>query len=419
MAQLALQGGAPVIETPPEQCWPIFDTRDEQALLEVFRSGQWWRGGTAEAQAQSRTGQFEKAFADYQGANHALALNSGTTAVEVALRAAGVKAGDEVIVPAISFVVTASACLPLGAYPVFVDVDPYTAQIDPDAIEAAISPRTTAICLVHFGGYPADMDRLPRIARKHNLALIEDCAHAHGSQWRGHGVGTFGEYGTFSFQQFKALTAGEGGLIVTNSLDRWRAAYRFHNLGRLEHKGLYEFHEPASNLRLTDLQGALLHSQMPRFKAQVARRNEACERLDAALNEIEGIEPQPPDERITRRGFYFYVYRYNQEAFKGLPRDRFLEALRAEGVPGVGKGYNRALYDYSLFRELEVPAEHTHCRYEQVDCPVAKRLAEQELCTFTHQTLLLDDAWLDRIAQAVAKIRENVDELIQPSSQPA
>lgn len=416
MMKLALHGGKPVFDGLPARPWPVFDERDEQALLKVVRSGSWWRGGTAEAQAESITGQFEKAFAQYQGAEHALAVNSGTTAVEVALRAAGVRAGDEVIVPDLSFVVTASACLPVGAFPVFVDVDPRTGQIDADAIEAAITPRTTAICLVHFGGYPADMDRLPAIARKHNLALIEDCAHAHGTQWRGQGVGTFGDFGTFSFQQYKSLTAGEGGLLTTNSLERWRAAYRFHNLGRLEHEGQYQFYEPSSNLRLTDLQGALLHSQLPRFKQQVERRNQTCKRLDTQLGAIDGIEPQPTDERITRRGFYYYVYRYDSDAFKGLPRERFLEALSAEGVPSAGKGYGRALHTYPLFQNLVVPADYVNCQYKTVSCPVAERLASQEVCTFSHQVLLHDDEWIDRIAEAVTKVQDNVDELLEAAT---
>ncbi len=412
MTKLAINGGSPVITDLRMPRWPEFDESDERALLEVFRSGQWWRGGTVEAQEKSAVGFFERRFAAYHNADYALAVNSGTTAVEIALRAVGVGHGDEVIVPDLSFVVTASACLTMGAYPVFVDVDPRTGQIDPDAIEPAIGPRTKAICLVHFGGYPADMDRIPEIAKKHNLALIEDSAHAHGSQWRGRGVGTFGDFGTFSFQQFKSLTAGEGGILTTNTLDRWRAAYSYHNLGRLEHKGQYEFYLVSSNLRLTDLQGALLNSQFPRFEKQVERRNVAYKRLDAKLGAIPGIEPQPEDERITRRGFYYYIYRYDSEAFKGLPRERFLEALKAEGVPGAGRGYGSALHTYPLFQEMEVPSDRSNCQYKYVSCPVAERLAAQEICTLAHQVLLLDDAQLDRIAEAVAKIRENADELL-------
>ncbi|MEX0886689.1 MAG: DegT/DnrJ/EryC1/StrS family aminotransferase [Phycisphaeraceae bacterium] len=416
MPKLAIHGGSPAAGDVTMPRWPAFDDINEKALVEAFRSGTWWRGGTIESQAASKTGEFERAFAEFQGAEHALAVNSGTTAVEIALRAAGVKPGDEVIVPDLSFVVTGSACLPVGAYPVFVDVDPRTGQLDADAIEAAISPRTSAICLVHFGGYPADMDRIPDIARKHNLALIEDCAHAHGSQWRGRGVGTFGDFGTFSFQQFKSLTAGEGGMLVTNDIERWRAAYRFHNLGRLEHKGQYEFYEMSSNLRLTNLQGALLLSQMPRFKQQVERRNVAVKRLDEKLGAIPGIEPQPADARITRRGFYYYIYRYNAEAFKGLPRERFLEAIRAEGVKVAGKGYGSALHTYPLFRNMDVPSEYTNCQYRTQSCPVAERLAKQEVCTFAHQLLLLDDASLDRIAEAIAKVQANVDELLEATA---
>ena len=411
MSNLALCGGHPVMESPPSLRWPVFDATVEESVLAVVRSGQWWRGGTAEAQRESVTGRFERRFAAFQGVEHALAVNSGTTAVETALRAVGVSSGDEVIVPDLSFVVTGSACLTMGAWPVFVEVDAATGQIDPAAMEAAISPRTTAICLVHFGGYPADMDAVMAVAKRHNLAVVEDCAHAHGTQWRGAGVGSFGDFGTFSFQQYKSLTSGEGGLVVSNHLARWQSAYRYHNLGRLEHKGQYEFYELSSNLRLTDLQGALLEAQFPNFEAQVARRNEAYPRLDTALGALPGLFPQPSDKRITRRGFYYYILRYDAERCHGIPRERFLEALRAEGVPGVGKGYGSALHTYPLFQNLKAPAGYPNCDYTKVSCPVAERLATREVVTLAHQVLLLDDPTLDRIVEAFAKVIENLEEL--------
>lgn len=303
MGKLAITGATPVLDRPLHQKWPLFDARDERALLKVFRSGQWWRGGTIESQAASECGRFERAFADYHGARYALTCCNGTIAVELALHAAGVKAGDEVVVPALSFVVSASAVLPLGAVPVFADCDPQTLQPDPDAVEAAITPRTAAIIVVHFGGYPADLDRIVRIARKHGVALIEDCAHAQGSQWRGKGVGTYGEYGTFSFQQSKGLTCGEGGIVLCRTKANWHHAYRYHNLGRYEDKGFYDFYLMSSNFRLTDLQGALLNSQLPKLVQQLPRKMKAAAYLSRQLRRIGGLEPLPDDPRITRRGY--------------------------------------------------------------------------------------------------------------------
>ena len=169
MAKLAINGGRAVLPKGTQVKWPQFDKEDEQALLKTFRSGVWWRGGDVKSQAKSECGKFERAFAAYQGSKHGLCVCNGTIAVECALRAAGVKAGDEVIVPSMSFVVSASAVLPLSAIPVFADCDPETYQMDPAALEAAITPRTAAIVVVHFGGYPADLDRIVKIARKHKL----------------------------------------------------------------------------------------------------------------------------------------------------------------------------------------------------------------------------------------------------------
>lgn len=410
MSKLAIHGGPKVLPRGLGVRWPIFDKADEAALLRTFRSGQWWRGGTIEQQAASATGQFERAYAAYHDAPYGLACCNGTIAVELALRVAGVRPGDEVVVPDLSFVVTASAALPIGAVPVFADSDPDTYQVDPDAVEAAITPRTTCICIVHFGGYPADLDRIVRIARKHKLTLIEDCAHAQGTQWRGRGVGTYGRFGTFSFQQSKALTAGEGGIVLAQNLDDWRGLYRFHHLGRLESKGFYDFYEVSSNYRLTDLQGALLGSQLGKLKKQVPRKMAAARYLGKLLGQVGGLALLPDDSRITRRGYYFVVMKYDAEAFGGLNRETFRAAMAAEGVP-IGKGYGTPIHQYPLFQDMKVPARHAKAQYRRVRCPVTERVLREELCTMSHTTLLADRPKLAKIAEAVAKIKDNLDEL--------
>ncbi|MEW6751959.1 MAG: DegT/DnrJ/EryC1/StrS family aminotransferase [Candidatus Latescibacterota bacterium] len=410
MPQLALCGGTPTLPTPLSAPWPLFRAADEEALLRVFRSGQWWRGGTLQAQADSECGRFERAFAAYHDAPYGLACTNGTVALEIALHAAGVQPGDEVIVPALSFVVSASAVLPTGGVPVFVDCDPRTLQPDPDAIQAAITPRTRAIVIVHFGGYPADLDRIVPIAQGHGVALIEDCAHAQGSQWRGQGVGSYGDYGTFSFQQSKALTCGEGGIVLCRSLEHWHRAYRYHNLGRQEEKGFYDFYFESSNCRLTDLQGALLNTQFARLREHVPRKMEAAARLSRGLRQIGGLEPLPDDARITRRGYYFYLLHYDCEAFGGVSRDVFRQAVAAEGVP-LWQGYGRAIHEYPLFREW-VSRDGSGTRpYGAVSCPAAEHAAGQTLCTLAHQLLLCDADAMEGVVEAVAKVQRHAGEL--------
>lgn len=418
MAKLAFHGGPKAFPKGLGIKWPVFDKTDENALLKVFRSGQWWRGGTMEDQAKSVCGQFEKAFAAWHDAAFGLCVPNGTIAVELALRAAGVKAGDEVIVPSLSFVVSASAVLPLGAIPVFADCDPNTYQPCPDCIESLISPRTKAIVIVHFAGYPADLDRIVKIAKKHKLPLIEDCAHGQGSQWRGKGVGSYGDFGTFSFQQSKAFTCGEGGIVLCQNRTNWGKAYRFHNLGRLEDSGFYDFFETSSNYRLTDLQGALLLAQFNRYKKQIARKDANQAYLSGLLRQIGGVEPLPDDPRITRRGHYYYVFKYNAAEFAGLHREDFLKAMQAEGVP-VGHSYGRAIHKYPLFQNMKVPAKYKNSQYKKVSCPNAENAFANELCILGHTALLAERSILAKIADTIAKVKANAASLLPKGSMSA
>lgn len=245
MAKLAINGGEPVVKSGLGKSWPIFDETEENALLEVLRSGAWNR--------REKVDEVGEKFAAYQDAKYGIPLANGTVALQCALKAAGITAGDEVIVPALTFVATGTSVVCVNAVPVIVDIDPLTYNIAPDAIEAAITPRTRAIIPVHNGGYPADMDAIMDIADRHNLTVIEDCAHAHGSQWRGKGMGSIGHLGTFSFQIGKTLTCGEGGMVLTNDEALANSANQVANL----------------NMRMTNLQAALLLSQLERFDEQV------------------------------------------------------------------------------------------------------------------------------------------------------
>ena len=226
MSALALLGGKKA-KNKPFPVWPYYDENEARVLKEVLESRVWWRTpGT-------KTLEFERDFAKFHGARHGIAVTNGTAALEVTMAGLGITAGDEVIVPDFTFVATASAVLFANALPVLVDVDPETYCIDPDLVEAAITSRTKAIVAVHMGGNPADLDRLKKIASRKRLKLIEDSAHAHGSEWRGQRVGTYGVAGTFSFQASKLMTAGEGGVIISND-DKFEVQARsVHDCGRM------------------------------------------------------------------------------------------------------------------------------------------------------------------------------------------
>jgi dTDP-4-amino-4,6-dideoxygalactose transaminase len=222
MAELALLGGKPV-RTEPYPAWPIYDERDIAAVTAVIQSGRW--GGYPYPGPQ--TAELCRRFAELQGGGYAVAMVNGTVTMEVALRAAGIGWGDEVIVPAYTFSATAAAPIASGAIPVIVDVDPETYCMDPKAVEAAITSRTKAIIPVHLAAEMADMDAIMDIAERHNLIVIEDCAHAHGAKWRGKGAGTIGHFGSFSLQSSKTLTSGEGGILLCRTEEM---AYRVTSL---------------------------------------------------------------------------------------------------------------------------------------------------------------------------------------------
>ncbi len=396
MAKLAINGGESIVKSGLGKSWPIFDETEENALLEVLRSGAWNRREKVDVVGEK--------FAAYQDAKYGIPLANGTVALQCALKAAGVTAGDEVIVPALTFVATGTSVVCVNAVPVIVDVDPLTYNIAPDAIEAAITPRTRSIIPVHNGGYPADMDAIMDIADRHNLKVIEDCAHAHGSQWRGKGMGSIGHLGTFSFQIGKTLTCGEGGMVITNDEALANSANQVANL----------------NMRMTNLQAALLLSQLERFDEQVETRERNIVYLMKGMEAIEGIHPIPRDERVTRWCFYYWDFRFVSEEFGGISRGRFLEALGAEGVPcGVG-AHGQPIYNEGpfgnpeLFDQLGLPREYLGDRaidYSKVHCPEAERVYQEEVCSFGHAMFLGDTDDMQLILDAFQKVRTHVDEL--------
>jgi 3-amino-5-hydroxybenzoate synthase len=344
MEKLALLGGEPVKHAPFAP-WPRYDDRERQALLDVLESRNWWRTpGT-------QTALFEQEFAAYQQAKYGIAVTNGTAALEVALAALGVGPGDEVIVPDFTFIATASAVLFTAALPVLVDITPDTYCIDPGQAEAAITPRTKAIIAVHMGGHPADLDALAEIARKHNLRLVEDSSHAHGSEWHGRRVGALGDIGTFSFQQSKLMTSGEGGILLTNDAALEKAARSVHDCGRMPGEWFYAHFIYGSNYRLSEWQGAILRAQLQRADELNSIRQRNATFLDGELAKIEGITPQALDPRATCNSHYAYIFHVDQRAFAGISTERFIQAFNAEGFPNQAS--YPPLHDLAIFQSGE------------------------------------------------------------------
>jgi dTDP-4-amino-4,6-dideoxygalactose transaminase len=407
MSGLALLGGKKA-KGKAFPVWPYYDTNEERALKEVLESRVWWRTpGT-------RTLEFESAFARFHGARHGIAVTNGTAALEVTMAALGIASGDEVILPDFTFVATASAVLFANALPVLVDVDPETYCINPDLVEAAITTRTKAIVAVHMGGHPTDLDRLKQIASDKQLLLIEDSAHAHASEWRGQRVGTFGVAGTFSFQSSKLMTAGEGGIIISND-DKFEVQARsVHDCGRMPGEWFYSHYIYGSNYRLSEWQGAILNVQLSRLDEQTQRRHHNARLLDQLLGEIPGITPQKLDERCTRNGHYAYIFHVNKKKFAGLSTARVIEAMNAEGIP------NQASYppvhELDMFRNGEYRKRLSGKQAKQKHGFLKKKFpatqkAAWETIWIPQTALLGDEEDMHEIAAALAKIQKNAKEL--------
>lgn len=410
-AKPALLGGSPV-RTQPFPSWPVFDGREEEAILSVLRSGKWFRG-TGET-----VDRFEQDYARLTGAKHCLATANGTSALFISLSALGVGAGDEVILPPYTFVACVNVVLLLHALPVFVDSQPETFQIDARKIEAAIGEHTKAIMPVHLGGGAADLDAILSIAGKHKLPVVEDACQAHLAEWRGRKVGTLGQTGCFSFQASKNLNSGEGGAILTESEELAEKCFAFHSQGRPRRTGSYTFSytNRGTNLRMTEFQAALLLAQMARLEEQMNVRERNAQYLSKLLAEIPGILPAQTHEGCTRHAYHLFMFRYQRESFAGLPRDRFLKALRAEGIP-VSGGYAPLNREPFLRQTLQSRAyqriyssERIALWEERNHCPENDRLCEDAVW-LTQNMLLGARSDMEQIAEAVLKIRSHAGKL--------
>jgi L-glutamine:2-deoxy-scyllo-inosose/3-amino-2,3-dideoxy-scyllo-inosose aminotransferase len=423
MSRLACKGGRPVrdVKRDPWPKWPVWDRREEKALLGVLRSGVWSYNGPRERQ-------FNEAFAKFTGTKYALSIANGTATLQLALEACGIGYGDEVIVPGLTWQATAAAALDLNAVPVLVDVTEDTWCLDPAQVEEAITPRTKAIIPVHLYGCFADMDAIMAVARKHNLKVIEDCAHKHGGEWKGKKAGSIGDVGSFSFQLSKLMTAGEGGALTTNDPELYERLDALRNCGRRPERrtvtgkgeGIYgtegDFLQ-SGNYRLTDFQAALLLEALRRLPGHNKVRDRNAQYFNAQLSQPPGILPMRRDPRETAAAYYNFSFRYQQEQFRDLPVARFREALAAELGCRVEPSYD-PLDACPLYVPHTKPWRHklTEKHWKRIDpcrfkLPVCHRIRHEQSVCFHHTVLMGARADMDLIIEAIRKIYDNADKL--------
>lgn len=400
---LAIQGGTAAISSPAP-AWPVYDSTEADALVEVLNSGKW--GSTS----GNVVATFESEFAAHQQVKHAFALSNGTLALAAALSAGGVGIGDEVIVPPYTFIATAAAALFVGAVPVFADVRGDNHLLDPDAVRRSITDRTKAVIPVHLAGGVADMDEFAKIRDEHGLLVVEDGAQATGAEWKGTPIGGLGSIGTFSFQSSKNLTAGEGGAVATNDDQLAEALYALINVGRRLGGGWYEHTRVGYNLRLTEFQAAILRSQLDRFDAQHKQHEHAAKLLTELLADVDGVVVDAEDERMTAHGRHLFMMRF--PGFTGKPelRDAAAKALNAEGLAGASGGYVPLHRNEPLLAEAKAIAAKLGQPYPEPVCPVA-----DEVCTDTiwlpHHWLMADDEQIGQVAAAISKVVRSADQL--------
>lgn len=412
MGKLAITGGEPLRKAPFTQ-WPLATKGEASALEDVLTSSKW--GGQPFPGKHATA--FAKKFAEVHTAKYAQCVNTGTVAIQAALKAIGIKPGDEVIAPAYTWEGTVGPVLLLNAVPVFVDIDPETYCLDAKLIEKAITPKTKAILPVHLGMRFADMDEILRIATRHNLKVIEDCAHAHGGMWKGKGAGSMGDLGAFSFQSSKLITSGEGGAVITNNLEYMEKVQSYINAGRASVTDQFHHRIIGFNYRLGEFQAAVLGPQLDRLPEQAKLREANMKHLETRLQGTPGIGLLKPDPRITRLAPYGYVLKYFADQVRDIPRAAFVAALQLEGIPCDGLFYE-PVYKSSLFPvdATDFPAlswgrEKPLDLRNMYSCPEAERAAYHEGVWFMHQLFLGSGKDVDAIADAIHKVLANIEEL--------
>lgn len=364
--------------------WPTFPEDEVGAVTAVLRSGKvnYWTGDIGRA--------FEREYAAYVGTKHAVAVANGTVALELALYALGIGAGDEVITTSRTYIASASCAVMRGALPVIVDVDCVSQNIAPEAIRAAITPRTKAIIVVHLAGWPCDMDAIMAIANEFDLKVIEDCAQAHGAAYKGRQVGSIGHAAAFSFCQDKIIsTGGEGGMMTTNDEAVWEKAWAYKDIGR-SYDAVYRREHPpgfrwltesfGTNWRLTEVQAAIGRLQLQKLDGWIETRREYAAMLTKAFEAIPAVRVTLPPPEIRHAYYKYYVFVEPDGLLPDWSRDRIIAELTALGVPCFS-GSCSEIYLEKAFDTL--PSKRTE------RLPIAKELGETSLMFLVHPTLTM------------------------------
>lgn len=408
MATLALSGGIPVRRRPYPP-WPVYGPEDASALLGVLHSRHW--GGYPHP--GPRTVEFETAFARFQGSRHCVLLANGTVALEVALRALSVGDGDEVIVPGLTFSATAHAVCSAGALPVFADVGPDRPIIDIAHIESVMTGRTRVIIPVHLAQHMADMTALRALCERVNVHIVEDCAHAVGQFWAGQGAGTLGDFGAFSHEATKSLTAGEGGTLTVQKQALADRARSIIDCGRP--KGAFQEYTVGTNYRLNEFGAALLTVAVGRLEDQCAQRQTNAEYLESEIRSVANFTITPSDKRITRRNFWKYALRFRPECFpQSVDNQQVAAALTAEGIP-CWHGYP-AMHQYDLFQPklgFSKAYRETAARMSAGVPELPNSVNHAATTIYVNECVFRDGrSGIDDLLTALEKLSDHSDELI-------
>ena len=402
MSELAIFGGTPTItESWPK--WPCAGKRERELLEEVLQSDMW--GGTG---LGPKISELNEKFAQYCDVSYGAAVANGTVSMELCLSAWNIGQGDEVIIPAFTFIATATAVHHSNATAVYVDIDPKTLNINPSKLEAAITDKTKAIIPVHLGGHPCDMDPIMDIARKHGIKVLEDAAQAHGAIYKGKKTGSLGDAASFSFQQSKNMQSGEGGIVVSDDGDLIDLIH--YSIGKFG-RGIREKYSGHIHYRFgwnacySELQAALALAQLEKLEEQTEIRAENSKKLYSLLDDVKGFEPYTWQPYCDRNGHHLFMFRFNSDEFEGVSREQFLAALNEERVISASI-YPMPLYEQPFYKE------DTTLSMRSVPCPVTEA-ACNEVAFFEQNVLLADSGIMDKIADAVKKIRANASKLLK------
>ncbi len=399
------------MQKPLFPVWPQLDQSDYEIVKQVLDSKALWCGAPL-APCGQHVWRWQEEFAQFQGARHCVAVTNGTHAIEIALRALDIGLGDEVIVTDYTFVASASAVIGVNAVPILCDIDPDTLNIDPLKIESLITERTKAIIAVHLGGMPCDMEKILAITSKHELKVIEDCAHAHGSKYRGRRLGNWGDCGTFSFQASKILAAGEGGAIICNDDSLAEALYSIADCGRKKGQYFYAHFRYGSNYRLGEFQAAVLRTQLHKFQGGQHRlRNQNADYLRQQLEAIDGLRCQRKLTGVEEVGQYVFPVIFDPERFRHISKADFYRKLKANGIPTAD--CYPPLHSLACFKEMKglkgIDYSRANWGGEKSDdknFPVATAVYQHSFELPQEMFLVIDKHDLDYVVEVIGKIQK-------------